>query len=457
MVLSSFLIANDIAVFTRIKGDIYSTVDSLQVNYKVGDSISNNTTISSGNNSYALIFYKFTNGSLRVFPNSSINISAIDSLNTKITLNSGKILNDLKDKIAGSYTVETNSTVASVRGTAFEVSLTEEGTDVSVVEGNVDVLNKISGKTHSLGANQRLISRNDGEILEITDQPKPETEKSPEDNQEKEDLGANPNNGLDAPNLTILTPPDPTSALAISDPTMVIPISKTKADEIDSAISNKENAESSVENTDETSSNSIPLAVVLKIKGKLTLERQGKELVCEVGTLLENMDKVSTDANSLALIKLVDNSSNIRVFSNSEVVISAEEDNETLNKDLQLKGGSILSTVNNKIAGKYSVSTTSTIASVRGTEFLVQLENGITKVVGFSGRVEVENKKTKEKSLVTKGNTVTSTEDGQIQRFETQEVPAEVNDELESTDYENTMRINFENEDGSIKTIILEY
>ncbi len=197
--------------------------------------------------------------------------------------------------------------------------------------------------------------------------------------------------------------------------------------------------------------------MVLKIKGKLTLERQGKELVCEVGTLLENMDKVSTDANSLALIKLVDNSSNIRVFSNSEVVISAEEDNETLNKDLQLKGGSILSTVNNKIAGKYSVSTTSTIASVRGTEFLVQLENGITKVVGFSGRVEVENKKTKEKSLVTKGNTVTSTEDGQIQRFQTQEVPAEVNDELESTDYENTMRINFENEDGSIKTIILEY
>lgn len=469
MVLSSFLIANDIAVFTRIKGDIFSTVDSLQVNYKVGDSISNNTTISSGNNSYALIFYKFTNGSLRVFPNSSINISAIDSLNTKITLNSGKILNDLKDKITGSYTVETNSTVASVRGTNFEVSLTNQGTQVSVVEGNVDVLNKISGKTHSLSANQSLISSDDGQIIERS------IEKIlPDRNQEQgklesgsRSINLGPISDLmvqskeDIEKLKHVLSPIVSSHMEQSYSSFATPYSKDKESSPEKPlveVEKKEAADLSPKRLrGEAPNEDTPIAVVLKIKGILTLVRGQETLECPVGTLLRNSDIVRTDDQSLALIKMVDNSSKIRVFSNSQVLISASVDNELLNKELKLESGSILSTVNNKIAGKYSVSTTSTIASVRGTEFLVQLENGITKVVGFSGRVEVENKKTKEKSLVTKGNTVTSTEDGQIQRFETQEVPAEVNDELESTDYENTMRINFENEDGSIKTIILEY
>ena len=85
------------------------------------------------------------------------------------------------------------------------------------------------------------------------------------------------------------------------------------------------------------------------------------------------------------------------------------------------------------------------------------MKDGITRVIGFSGKVEVENKKSGEKSLVTKGNTVTSTEDGTVDRQETNDVPADVNEELQSIEYENTMKIKFENEDGSIKTIILEY
>ncbi len=203
--------------------------------------------------------------------------------------------------------------------------------------------------------------------------------------------------------------------------------------------------------------NSFPIAIVLKIKGDLTLIRDSKELKCSVGTTLENKDIVRTNDNSLALIKFVDNSSQIRVFSNSEVLINAEQDREVLNKNLKLEDGSILSKVNSKITGKYSVSTTSTIASVRGTEFLVELTDGITKVTGFSGKVEVENVKTGEKMLVTKGDTVTSTGEGKIDRQKTEKIPEEVNEELQETETDNTMRIQFENEEGAIKTIILEF
>lgn len=200
-----------------------------------------------------------------------------------------------------------------------------------------------------------------------------------------------------------------------------------------------------------------PIAVVLKVKGELSLVRDNQELACPVGTLLATNDEVRTDNNSLALIKFVDNSSQIRIFSNSQVVINVEKDKEQLLKSIDLESGSILSNVNKKIVGKYSVSTTSTIASVRGTEFLVEVEGEITRVTGFSGKVEVENRKSGEKSLVTKGTTVTSSEDGQLNRKATENVPKEVEEELQSVEYENSMRINFEKEDGSTKTIILDY
>ena len=160
---------------------------------------------------------------------------------------------------------------------------------------------------------------------------------------------------------------------------------------------------------------------------------------------LENSDKVRANDNSLALIKFVDNSSQIRLFSNSEVEINVTQEEGSLSKNIRLEGGSILSTVNNKIVGKYSVSTTSTIASVRGTQFLVELMDKVTKVTGFTGKVEVQNKKTGAITLVTKGNTAISHEDGALDRQETGKLDPEVEEEMELQKLENNLRIEFEN------------
>lgn len=446
LLFTGFLVSQEIAIFTKTQGEIITEQNSVKIFSQTGDVINNNSTISTAADSYALINYKFTNGALKVFPNSVVNIMNVDNLSTKVTLASGKILNDLKEKVKGSYTVETNSTVASVRGTAFEVVINEEGTDIMVVEGKVDVKNKVSGRTHSLNANQRLISKNNGELVELTleGKPIPEVEKP-----QKSD-GDQSSNTSKA-NFSIPTTPPLTFTSGTTNTSSAKP--KAKKDEKGAAKTDSKVKETPKDNK----STSFPIAVVLKAKGELILLRGGKESKCPVGTLLEDKDIIKTDNNSLGLIKFVDDSSQIRLFSNSQVVINVEANDKILNKNLKLDGGSILSSVNNKIVGKYSVSTTSTIASVRGTEFLVELENGITKVTGFSGRVEVENQKSKEKIFVTKGNTLTSGEDGKMDRKKTETVSPEVQEELDSTKYDNTMQIQFENEDGSIKTIILEY
>lgn len=457
LVFSSLLIAEDIAIFIKTQGEIYSQVDTTRTVYQSGDTLENNTIVMSGMDSYALLNYKYTNGYLRIFPNSKVSIVHPDSMNTNVVLSSGKILNVLKDKINGTYTVETNSTVASVRGTKFEVTLIEGATEIKVEEGNVNVLNKISGKSHTLGANQGLISSNDGQIKELVIEDKELMEEkaipqNKDTDEGKSDVQARPARPSES---SILTPVEEGRR---NNPKVIDTGEMASERERKKTIEKKERPSFPQKTLTETDLPNInPVAIVLKVKGKIQLIRGSQIEDCSAGTLLKNNDRIRSEDESLALIKMVDNSSKIRVFSNSEVLINIGQDYQVLNKNIELEEGSILSTVNNKIAGKYSVSTSSTIASVRGTEFLVEEKDGVTKIVGFSGRVEVENKKTREKSTVTKGTTVISTEDGSIERQETKEVPEEVREELESTEYENLMKIKFENEDGSQKTIILEY
>ena len=448
LIVALSLIAEDIGLFIKTQGAIFTEENSVRVLKKVGDPLENNTTLISGVDSYALLHYKYTDGSLRVFPNSMVNIVSVDDLNTKVTLTRGKVSNSLKEKITGSYAIETNSTVASVRGTEFEVELTTEGTDIKVDVGEVEVLNKISKQTQTLSANHRLLSTNGGKFVELTldGDPVKSIEKSPDKKEIEKEPKVKDNSDVGG-NKQINTP----------SPATPKPAPNIKA-EVKKKTSTSEKADiQEPKQTQQPANNSFPVAVVLKVKGELTLIRNNKELACPVGTTLEDKDKIRTKENSLGLIKFVDNSSEIRLFSNSEVEINTEQENGSLDKNLRLEGGSLLSNVNKKIVGKYSVSTTSTIASVRGTEFLVELTaDGVTKVTGFSGRVEVENRKTGETTLVTKGNTASSSEDGTLDRQKTESVNPEVEEEIDQV-FENNIRIEFENEDGNTKTIILEY
>ena len=312
LIFTYLLMAEEIAIFSKIQGGIFTEQDTLKNFHKVGDVIENNSIIYSQEDSYALVHYKFTNGTLRIFPNSAVNIVSIDSLNTKVSLSKGRILNDLKEKIKGSYTVETNSTVASVRGTAFEVFLTEEGTDINVVEGNVDVLNKISGQSHSLGANQRLISRNSGELVELTLEGNPISPREEGAEEIEEAPGDGEQSGVsdsDLPNLA--TSSLPAKPISIT-PVITTPVI-TNPDKAENEDVTKEqvsvNTKKDGMEVKEDSSSPYPIAVVLKVKGNLLLIRNKQELECPVGTLLENEDKLRTDDNSLALVKFVDNSS----------------------------------------------------------------------------------------------------------------------------------------------------
>ena len=201
-----------------------------------------------------------------------------------------------------------------------------------------------------------------------------------------------------------------------------------------------------------------PIAVVLKVKGEFELLRADALTEFKTGTMLYSDDKIISKSSALALIKFVDNSGLIRVFPNSEIILNIDFTGKAMNKNIEVKSGSLFSRVNKTIVGKYDVSTKSAVASVRGTEFLVDLlEDGDTRVIGFSGKVEVKNVKSGETKLVTKGNTVFAGVDGELRRFETTETFPELKDLLQHVEKAKTMKIELKDSNGDIKTIIMEY
>ncbi|MBD3227439.1 MAG: hypothetical protein GF329_04550 [Candidatus Lokiarchaeota archaeon] len=115
----------------------------------------------------------------------------------------------------------------------------------------------------------------------------------------------------------------------------------------------------------------------------------------ENGTLLCEYDKIRTHENSSAIIILFE-SSIIRLDSNTEVMIKEViEDIESTNVKILQSTGRTWNTIS-KISGidNYDVQTPTTVASVRGTTFVVKVEsNGSTEVGVNHGLVNVSSLK----------------------------------------------------------------
>ena len=122
----------------------------------------------SKDDSFAAI--KFIDGSsvVKLFPNSILKIKATSEngkLNKSNYLQVGDILTKVVKK-TGVFEVETPTTVVSVKGTHFVVSVTEKGfTDVFTFSGEVQMKNKNEDEVVSVGAGYKGSSKGEGEII----------------------------------------------------------------------------------------------------------------------------------------------------------------------------------------------------------------------------------------------------------------------------------------------------
>lgn len=209
-----------------------------------------------------------------------------------------------------------------------------------------------------------------------------------------------------------------------------------------------------------------PVAITLKAKGDVTLERAKKISELKSGTPLQNNDYLESKDNSYAAFRFVDGNSLMKLFPNSTLQVKTEKVNGELNKKTYLKSGSVFSKISKK-KGDFSIETPSTVASVKGTKWFYKTTQGGDYIITFTGIVEFKNKGDNKSVFVKAGEIGYSRGSGEIEvrpfnpadLDETDEDLKEIkdymeDDELLGTDSRNdVLEIVFTDEDGNTKKL----
>lgn len=218
--------------------------------------------------------------------------------------------------------------------------------------------------------------------------------------------------------------------------------------------------ESSVENQDEDR----PLAIVRRYRPTVNIVSASLDELVEVQQAdeLHDADTLVTAEDGYAVVQFMDNSV-ARVQPNSVLIVSGEfTDDNTTAARLALQLGEVFLNVQDD-RSDYEVSTSSAIAAVRGTEFIVRSnEDGSTQIVGMSGEVEIFAINSEEVATLLQNNMATVDSDGnEIDLTElTDEEIAELRqlyEEWDSRTETETIRIQFENEEGEVRDMELRY
>jgi len=153
------------------------------------------------------------------------------------------------------------------------------------------------------------------------------------------------------------------------------------------------------------------IALTLNVKGDVNLKREAKTSDVKKGDELYNDDELISMEDSYAAIKFIDESSIVKLFPNSSLKIHIEAENRKIHF---LKMGELWTQVS-KGFGEFIVETPTTVASVKGTEFLLSLdENGNTDIFTFEGEVLIKNKFNNIEALVKAGQKAHSDGEGAI-------------------------------------------
>ncbi len=196
-------------------------------------------------------------------------------------------------------------------------------------------------------------------------------------------------------------------------------------------------------------------------RGRVEMFRQNRQVRFRAGEMLQHEDQIRTGNDSYAAYRFIDGSSQVRIFANSNVRIRAAVSNGTLAKNTTVTRGRVHSNVSRN-TGSYRVETATTVASVRGTEFLTDVdEEDNSRFIVVDGTVAVTIKATGETQMVGRGKTAVVDKDGNVEvgnsSEEDLEMLAAAADAAGSQPSMRTIMVPVQNEAGQIKYIEIRY
>ncbi len=206
---------------------------------------------------------------------------------------------------------------------------------------------------------------------------------------------------------------------------------------------------------------SNPIAVISGMKGEISIIRGEEQLTAKTGDLLFDADEIVSGIESFASIRFVDNGATAKLFPNSILIVQGYVVDGKLSKKSSVEKGRFLSKVNIN-SGQYMVETPNTVASVKGTEFLVGYDNFMTNVIVRSGEVDIENKITGDTVTATSDQGYSIDENGQQEELSIDDIE-EIDDDFgneevqESFIERKTFEVEIRDAAGNIKKVRITY
>ena len=201
------------------------------------------------------------------------------------------------------------------------------------------------------------------------------------------------------------------------------------------------------------------IAIATKAMGAVEIDKKAKPGYnsLKAGTILDDGDRIRTGSDGFTLVIFIDDKSKLKIKGDSEVTIAGKKIASAISKNIRLENGTVRAQVNKQRKGEFVIQSTTSVASVKGTDFwfIANSEEG-DMVIGLEGIVDLFNVISGLSVDVTAGNTGTSDSNGNIDVNETNQntIPedptegdAPVGDQIE---------IEFEGPNGEIKILIID-
>ncbi len=200
------------------------------------------------------------------------------------------------------------------------------------------------------------------------------------------------------------------------------------------------------------------IAIVTKVIGKVQYIRgNGSGQSLKKGHIIESGDILKTDKGGFVALLFIDDKTALKVKENSEIIIEGKRSAQAIAKEINLNGGTIRAQVNKQRKGEFVIQSTTSVASVKGTDFwfIANSEEG-DMLIGLEGIVDLFNVISGLSVDVTAGNTGTSDDSGNLDLDPTNQntVPDDPSDTQE--DSGNQIEIEFEGPNGEIKKLLID-
>tara|TARA_B100000686_G_C16568659_1_gene851687 strand:+ start:135 stop:821 length:687 start_codon:yes stop_codon:yes gene_type:complete len=203
---------------------------------------------------------------------------------------------------------------------------------------------------------------------------------------------------------------------------------------------------------------STSVAVLTKVKGNVQVQKSNSEFsLVKAGQLLNHKDLIKTSANAFAVLIYLDDKSMVKLRGNTNLEIQGERIGKSLKKNLEITGGTVRAIVSEQRRGEFSISSPTSVASVKGTDLWFQSDNEEgDSIFCLEGIVQLINNSSGEIVDLLMNQTGVSTPDGGVSVSTT--VAADIPiDEDDSGQEPKEFRIRFKDSDGAEKVLIIKY